>query len=290
MMNSPVKKVAALHDISGFGRSSLTVVIPVLSSMGVYVCPIPTAILSTNTSYPNPYYVDTTDMIEPILLHWKELGLEFDAIYSGFLGSPEQCGIVAGMMDDFKRPNQIVVVDPVLGDNGRLYESVEQNMVDSMRKLICKAGIITPNITEAALLLDEPVQNLYTVETVKDYLRRLSRFGPDIVVITGVLDNGKSHSYVIAYDSVDDKFWKVGCRYVPAEYPGAGDTFTSVMVGALLSGDSLPIALDRAINFVYYGIRSTYGYMVDPREGILQEKILNTLAMPVPITAEEIES
>ena len=287
-MTSPVKKVAALHDISGFGRSSLTVVIPVLSAMGVYVCPVPTALLSTNTSYPDPYIVDLTEHIEPIVSHWKKLGLKFDGIYSGFLGSPEQCEIVAQIISDFGRENQLVLVDPVLGDEGKLYESMDSSMVVSMRRLIRHADLITPNITEAQLLVGKKYNSDVTIDEIKEDILCLKEEGPKLVVVTGILDKKTSTSFVIAYNSEDDKFWKVSCNYVPAEYPGAGDTFSSVMCGALLQGDSLPIALDRAMNFVYYGIRSTYGYMVDPREGILQERILNTLNMPSPITAEMI--
>lgn len=287
-MTSPVKKVAALHDISGFGRSSLTVVIPVLSAMGVYVCPVPTALLSTNTSYPDPYIVDLTEHIEPIVSHWKKLGLKFDGIYSGFLGSPKQCEIVAQIISDFGRKNQLVLVDPVLGDEGKLYESMDSSMVVSMRRLIRHADLITPNITEAQLLVGKKCNSDVTIDEIKEDILCLKEEGPKLVVVTGILDKKTSTSFVIAYNSEDDKFWKVSCNYVPAEYPGAGDTFSSVMCGALLQGDSLPIALDRAMNFVYYGIRSTYGYMVDPREGILQERILNTLNMPSPITAEMI--
>ena len=287
-MVSPVKKVAALHDISGYGRSSLTVVIPVLSSMGIYVCPVPTAILSTNTSYPDPYIVDMTDNISPILEHWKKLGLEFDGIYSGFLGSARQCDIVKQMICDFRKDNQLIIVDPVLGDDGKLYESMDVSMVESMRNLIGVAKIITPNITEARMLLNKTYKIDISIDEIKEDIMRLTDMGPSIVVITGILDMSTSTSYVIAYNRADNKFWKVSCRYVPAEYPGAGDTFTSVLCGALLQGDSLPIALDRAMYFVSYGIRSTYGYLVDSREGILQERILKTLDMPSPITAEMI--
>lgn len=285
-MISPVKKVAALHDISSFGRSSLTVVIPILSSMGVYVCPIPTALLSTNTSYDSPYIADLTEHISPIIDHWRRLGISFDGIYSGFLGSPLQCEIVEQLIFDFKRDKQVVIVDPVLGDCGRLYESMDKSMVVSMRQLIRKAGIITPNLTEAQLLLGKEYNEKISIEEIKENLIRLSEFGPKIVVITGVLDSSKSTSYVVAYDKDTQHFWKVGCQYVPAEYPGAGDTFTSVLCGSILQGDSLPIALDMAVHFVYYGVKSTYGYQVDSREGILQERILNTLKMPSPITAE----
>ncbi len=286
-MKSPVKKVAAVHDLSGYGRSSLTVVMPILSSMGIYVCPLPTAILSTNSSFENFHFADMTAHMRPILKHWKELNLCFDGIYSGFLGSPGQTEIVIDLIDNFSQPETMVMVDPVLGDNGQLYGPFDHNMVSSMKGLIAHAGIITPNLTEACLLLDEPYKEGYTIREIQSFAKRLSEKGPATVIITSVPDNG-TDSAVIAYDSNDSRFWKVGCRYLPAEYPGTGDTFSSVICGALLQGDSLPIALDRAVHFVSYGVRATFGYDHDTREGILQEKILHTLDTPVQISSYEL--
>lgn len=286
-MKSPVKKVAAIHDLSGYGRSSLTVVMPVLSSMGIYVCPMPTAILSTNSSFPGFHFADMTEHMTPIMKHWKELDLSFDGIYSGFLGSPEQTDIVKKMISDFTTPDTVIMVDPVLGDNGKLYGPFDETMTESMKSLIKHAKIITPNMTEACLLLNEPYNREPDLETVKKYAIRLAEQGPETVIITSVPDAG-SDSAVVAYDANDKRFWKVGCHYLPAEYPGTGDTFSSVICGALLQGDSLPIALDRAVHFVSYGVRSTFGYDHDAREGILQEKILPTLDTPVQISSYEL--
>ncbi len=286
-MKNPVKKVAAIHDLSGYGRSSLTVVMPILSSMGIYVCPMPTAILSTNSCFPGFHFADMTEHMTPIMNHWKALDLHFDGIYSGFLGSPQQAGIVMDMIRDFSNPGTVVIVDPVLGDNGELYDTFDKAMVDNMKSLIEHAKIITPNFTEVCFLLDEPYNIDIDLNTIKDYALRLAEKGPDTVIITSVPDKG-SGSDVIAYDKSNHRFWKVGCHYLPAEYPGTGDTFSSVICGALLQGDSLPIALDRAVHFVSYGVRSTFGYEHDVREGILQEKILRTLDTPVQISSYEL--
>ncbi|PIE87868.1 MAG: pyridoxamine kinase [Bacteroidetes bacterium] len=286
-MKSPVKKVAAIHDLSGYGRSSLTVVMPILSSMGIYVCPLPTAILSTNSSFPGFHFADMTEQMHPIIDHWKALELHFDGIYSGFLGSPKQAEVVKMMIDDFTTPDSLVIVDPVLGDNGKLYEPFGHDMVIGMRALISHAKIITPNLTEACLLLDEPYHEAPSIQAIKEYAVRLAAKGPGTVIITSA-PNEASDSAVIAYDANSQRFWKVGCSYLPAEYPGTGDTFTSVICGALLQGDSLPIALDRAVHFVSYGVRATFGYEHDTREGILQEKILHSLDTPVQISSYEL--
>lgn len=154
-MQPKLKRVAAIHDLSGFGRASLTVIIPTLSVMGIQVCPVPTAVLSTHSGGFTDYvFHDLTGVMGDYGAHWKKLGLSFDCIYSGFLGSPRQASIVSSFIDDFKTERTLTVVDPVMGDNGSLYNSVSKDMVPEMRKLIAKADIIVPNFTEAALLLN----------------------------------------------------------------------------------------------------------------------------------------
>ena len=154
-MKPSIKKVAAIHDLSGFGRASLCSIIPTLSTMGVQVCPVPTAILSTHSGgFANYTFHDLTDTMEAYINHWKELELHFDCIYPGFLGSPQQIHIVSKIIEQFRQPDTLVVIDPVMGDNGCLYSSIAADMVPQMRQLISQADIIVPNITEAAFLLD----------------------------------------------------------------------------------------------------------------------------------------
>ncbi len=288
-MKNPVPKVAAIHDLSGYGRASLTVVTPILSSMGAQVCPIPTAVLSTHSKFPDFHFVDLTDHMQAIMDHWKALNLQFESIYSGFLGSAKQIEIVARFIDDFKKEDQIVVVDPVLGDNGKLYSVFDEQMVEKMRGLIGHAEIITPNLTEAAFLLGETYHERITEAELKIWLKRLAELGPEKVIITSVpvLEN-KNKTAVLAYNRKDNRIWKVSCDYLPANYPGTGDAFASVMVGALLQGDSLPLALDRAVHFISYGVRATFGYDYDTREGILLERILHTLDVPVQISSYQL--
>ena len=288
-MKNPVKRVAAIHDLSGFGRASLTVVIPILSTMGIQVCPLPTAVLSTHSKFEKYHFVDLTDQMYGYIRHWKELGMSFDAIYSGFLGSHRQINTVMDFMSHFSHEDQLVVVDPVLGDDGSLYGPLSEDMVREMQSLIKMADVITPNLTEAALLLDKVYTPYISLPEIKEWISALTEKGPRIVIVTGIHENeDHSKTSVIAYNKKDDRFWKVICEYLPASYPGTGDAFTSVIVGSLLQGDSLPIALDRAVQFISLGVRATFGYSYDTNEGILLERILSNLRSSVQISSYEI--
>lgn len=280
-MFNPCKKIAAIHDLSGTGKVSLTVAIPILSTMGFQVCPLPTAILSSNTEMPGFKLVDLTEHMKEFIDHWKAMKMEFSAIYSGFLGSPDQIEIVQNFIDYFRQDHQLVVVDPVLGDDGVLYDSMSPEMVTGMKHLISKADVITPNLTETCALLDLEYRETMEEAELKKMLKQLCQNGPRIAIVTNVKTSGQQkQTFVYAYNSADQKYWKVSCDYVPATFPGTGDTFTSIITGCLLQGDSLPIALDRAVQFISTAVRATYGYNYDPRGGIMLERVLANLNAP----------
>lgn len=283
-------RVAAVHDLSGFGRASLTVIIPILSTMGIQVCPVPTAVLSTHTGgFDNYKFIDLTEHLEEYIRHWDSLGIEFDCIYSGFLGSPRQIDIISSFIKCFHRPDQLVIVDPVMGDNGNMYSAIDAKMIKQMKRYIGHADIITPNYTEAAYLLDEPYKYKIEEGRIKDWLLRLSDRGPEIAIITSVPDcKSDKLTWVMAYNSEDQRFWKVRCHYIPASFPGTGDSFTSVIVGSIMQGDSLPMAMDRAVQFVSAAIRTTYGHKYPERNGVLLERVLGNLKMPVLTCTYEI--
>ena len=244
-MTAP-KKVAAIHDISGLGRCSLTVIIPVLSAMGVQVCPVPTAVLSAHTGYGEFVMRDLTDYIDSALDHYKRMGVKFDCVYSGFLASSEQIDHCLDFFASF--PEALKVVDPVM-----------------------VADIITPNLTEAAILLGERFpEGAVSASTMKSWLVRLSQLGPKTVVITSVplLSGGIA---TVGYDSERGSFWKITGEYVPISYSGSGDMFASVLVGGILGGDSLPIAMNRATSFTTSTIKTTYGYGTHWTDGIMFE-------------------
>nr|WP_205842230.1 pyridoxamine kinase [Natranaerobius trueperi] len=294
MKQRSVKRVAAIHDLSGFGRSSLAVVVPIISTMGIQVCSVPTAVLSTHTGGFEEYsFVDLTDNMTHMFDHWEKLNLDFNCIYSGFLGSPRQVDIISDFIDKFAIRNgytdTLVVVDPVMADEGELYSTMDQEMVKRMRDLVGKADIITPNFTEAAYLLDKPYDTDLDKDTLKEWLYELSQMGPEKVIITSAPTwETPEKTSVVAYNQEDERYWKVTCDYIPAQYPGTGDAFASVIVGSLLQGDNLPISLDRGVQFITAAIRASYGETLPKREGVLLEKVLDNLKMPVLVSSYEL--
>ncbi|MDR1871257.1 MAG: pyridoxamine kinase [Deltaproteobacteria bacterium] len=280
-MRNPLPRVAAIHDLSGFGRCSLTVVIPILSTMGLEVCPLPTAVLSAHTGISGFKIFDLTSQLPDFIKHWADLGLKFDGIYSGFLGSAEQADMVSSFIDRFGGPDCLAVVDPVMADFGRLYASMPPEMIGEMRKLAQKAQVITPNITEAAFMLDRPVPSSLNEAEVKEWLKALADLGPAMPVITSLpLASRPDKSVVAAYNREDGRFWLAGRPQVPTQYHGTGDIFSSVLTGSLLQGDSLPVALDRSCQFVATAIRTTFGYSGLSHHEILLERALPTLFTP----------
>ncbi len=274
-MYSRTAKVAAIHDLSGVGRCSLSVILPTLSAQGIQVCPVPTAILSAHTGgFGEIVLRDLTDYISPALEHYKRLNYEFDCVYSGFLASTEQIDHCLEFFEYYKAA--LKVVDPVMADNGKPYKTCTHELCSRMGELAAIADIITPNITEAAILLREnPVQPDTAMQKIKSYLVRLSELGPKIVVITSVFSDGKA--YNVGYDREHSKFWRIPYNMINARYPGTGDVFASVLTGSILRGDSLPIAMNRATAFLERAIKTTYSYSTDTREGIMLESCLDFL-------------
>jgi len=274
-MYSRSAKVAAIHDLSGVGRCSLTVILPTLSAQGIQVCPVPTAILSAHTGgFGDVILRDLTDYISPALEHYKRLNYRFDCVYSGFLASTEQIDHCLEFFEYYR--DALKVVDPVMADNGKPYKTCTPELCSRMEELAAIADIITPNITEAAILLGEnPVQPDTAMQKIKSYLVRLSELGPKIVVITSVFSDGKA--YNVGYDREHSKFWRIPYNMINARYPGTGDVFASVLTGSILRGDSLPIAMNRATAFLERAIKTTYSYSTDTREGIMLESCLDFL-------------
>ena len=201
-MACPTRKCAVINDFSGFGRCSLAVALPVLSAMGVQCCSVPTAILSNHTGYPNYFFDSYTDKMPSYINEWKKLSLKFDSIFSGFLGCEEQIDIVVDFINNFSENLPIIIVDPVMGDNGKIYTTYTEQMCEKMRKLVSMADIITPNITEACILAGEE----YRGEEIDDafarvLLQKLCGGGKKSVVLTGVIDKDGIKTYVFDRDS-----------------------------------------------------------------------------------------
>lgn len=279
--------VAAIHDLSGYGRCSLSVISPVLSVMGVQSVAIPTAVLSTHTGgFPNVVFKDLTDYLLPTLAQYKEIGIDFASVYTGFLASEKQIEFCKEFISSY--PNALAVVDPVMGDNGNIYKTYTKEMCDGIKELTSVADLITPNKTEMFLLLGVPYSPMpLTHSQAKSYLLKLSELGPKLVIVTGVEMSDMSVCN-IGYDRENGTFWKIRCNYIPVSYPGTGDIFASVVVGAMLKGESLPIAMERATRFLELAIRTTFSYKTDTRQGVMLESSLLWLVQDQPLDKYEL--
>ena len=262
------KRVLAIHDISCFGRCSLTVALPIISAVGAECTVIPTAVLSTHTGgFTGFTYRDLTEDIVPIVDHWKTLDLKFDAIYTGFLGSFEQISIVADTFDRLKE-DTMIVVDPVMADNGKLYAIFPPEFPMEMKKVCSKADVLMPNITEATLLLgEEYVTGPYTTDYIEGLMKKLTTLGPKKIILTGVyFDENKLGS--ATYDAETGEISYYFCDKIPGYYHGTGDVFGSAVVASLIRGRSLPDASRIAVDFTVGSIQRTFDAKTDIRFGV----------------------
>lgn len=271
MQSRRLARVLAIHDLCVFGRCSLSVVAPVLSARGVQCCSLPTALLSAPTNYRDGTMLNLAPEAPAILSHLRATGAEFDAVFSGFLADTVQAEFVEEVFDAF--PNALRVVDPVLGDGGKLYRTMDEGMAAAVRRLAEKAHIITPNVTEAAVLLGlAPNKVPYVEEDARKWLDALSLDGERSVVITGI-------SF--------DRFGEIAVGWVRkgasglfrhartgGDYPGTGDLFASYMLAEMLHGAPLSAAAKTAAGFVASCAAFTAGRGTDIKEGLLFEDIL----------------
>lgn len=286
----PTPRVAAIHDMSGFGRCSLTVAIPVLSAMGVQCCPLPTAYLSTHTGGFDGYtFLDMTEEMPKTAAHWASLGIRFDAVYTGFMGSEAQMSIVAELIRTFRRDETtLFVCDPVMGDHGKIYKTYTPAMCSGMTKLAESADVIVPNLTEAAVLLGEEhsfAALQHGEESYRSTVERLSMGGQRSVVLTGVaLKKGEIGACIFDRESGETYF--LFDVFVGKEFHGTGDVFASVLTGALVRGKTLHEAVRIAESFVRKCAEHTMPQKIPAREGVDFEPVLYELHELLAETAE----
>lgn len=271
-----MKKIVTVQDISCFGRCSLTVALPIISAMGVEACPLPTALLSSHTLYPEPYYLDLTESLSGIAAHWKKIGVGFDGIYTGYLGSMRQLEVISSFIDEF-REDGFVFIDPVMGDHGKLYSGFTGEYVTRMREFCAKGDIIVPNLTEACLLLGmDYIGESYNKDDLKEILRKLTLLGVSKAIITGVsMEPGRLGA--AAFDSLSGEYYLCMGDRVDGSFHGTGDIFASVCVGTLACGDSLGEAIQKAVAFTCDCIKATLTDSAESRQGVNFEKILGRL-------------
>ena len=251
-----MKRIMTIQDISCVGRCSLTVALPIISAAGVECGVLPTAVLSTHTAFDKFTFHDLTDEIEPISKAYVDLGIGFDCIYTGYLGSFRQLSLVEDFIKTHKKENTIVVIDPAMADNGKLYHGFTPEFAKAMANLVGYADLVVPNLTEACFMLDIPYTEEYDEEYIKDVLVRLTKLGAKRSALTGItFDNKTLGAY--SYDSETGKFFYYANEYLPVRYHGTGDIFASATVGALMRGQSVENALSVAVDYTYECIRLT---------------------------------
>ena len=272
-MSTP--RIAAIHDLSCFGRCSLTIALPVLSAMGCQCCPLPTALLSAHTGFPGNTFLDLAAEMGRIAEHWAAMDLQFDAIYSGFLGSADQVDTVARFFDTFKKSDTAVIVDPVMGDHGTAYRTCTPELCRGMRVLAENSDVITPNLTEAALLLDRPYEEIRQSDAY-EVVRRLSVGGRRSVVLTGYSsESGQTGALCFDRDSGESK--AVQTPREPQDFSGTGDLFASVLAGGVARGVPLFQAAQAAADFVRDCIARTLAEGLTEQDGVDFEPLLGQL-------------
>ena len=269
------KKIALINDFTGFGRCSIAVELPIISTLKVQCCPLPTSIFSNHTGFDSYFFDDYTDKMEPYIEKWKELGLSFDGIVSGFLGSERQIQIVKDMITEFKKPETKVIVDPIMGDHGETYATYTETMCRKMRELAEMADILTPNLTEACILTERPFKKEgWSRKEIEELTEELLAMGPSGVVITGVREG----QYLVnAVAEREKKITYIRRKKVGTERPGTGDVFSSVVAGVCVRGGSLSEGVALAADFVKDCIRRSEELQIPVENGVCFEELMGKL-------------
>lgn len=254
-----MKRVLTIQDISCLGKCSLTIALPVISALGSETVILPTAVLSTHTMFKNFTCKDLSDQIEPIAAHWKSEGVAFDAIYTGYLGTVEQIDQIKELFHSFRGENTMIIVDPVMADNGKLYPAFDMDYVKKNAELCKEADIIVPNITEAALMTGMEYREEYDEAYIREMLERLNELGAGIAVLTGVsLEKGRTG--VMGYERRTGEYYVYQNQRIDASYHGTGDLFSSTCVGEIMRGkdwrDAMRIAADYTAHTIEVTLRS----------------------------------
>ena len=263
------KKVLTIQDISCYGQCSITVALPILSAFGFETAILPSAILSTHTSgFKNFTVHDLSDEIPLIINHWKNEGIKYDVLYSAYLGEVRHIDLVLDIKKDLLNKDALFLVDPVMGDNGKLYPAFDMNYVQAMKRLVAVADIIIPNLTEAAFLTGEPYLENYDEKYIKDILNKLHALGAKDVVLTGV--SFKEGSIGIA-SLIKGEYHYYEHRKITKSYHGTGDVYTSSFLGAYLKNNDIQESIKLAAEFVVKAIENTlddpnhnYGVKFEP--------------------------
>ncbi|MDY5576953.1 MAG: pyridoxamine kinase [Lachnospiraceae bacterium] len=268
------KKIAAINDISGFGRCSIAVSQPIISYLGIQCCPVPTSIFSNHTGFPEFFFDDYTDKMQEYIDNWKKLDLHFSGIMTGFLGSKKQIDIVKKFIHDFKDPETKVLIDPAMGENGKAYPTYTEEMCLEMKKLIEHADIITPNVTEACILTDTQYRDRFSEKELYCMAEQLVSAGAGHVVISGV-DMGYDIGNVIASHELKPKMI---CHKKTGDFrSGTGDVYASIIAADMVNGINFEDSVRKAGDFVKEAITATERLEIPKTDGLAFEEVLYKL-------------
>lgn len=267
------KRVALINDLTGFGRCSLTVSIPILSVMGMECCPLPTAVLSNHTGFPEYFLDDCTERMMPYFEQWQKMNLKFDGVYTGFLGSEAQVGCVGKIIRELSSGAKIIV-DPAMADNGKPYASCTRELCIGMRELVAYSDVITPNLTEACILagMDYDKEG-FGKEKLKKLCDSLKKLGAKNIIITGLETDECVSNYVLTENGEDF----VSAKKRTQLRAGTGDVFASVVTGCFLNGTDLYEATKKASDFVVKAMDISDKMKIPPQQGVCFEKLLGLL-------------
>lgn len=269
------KKIAVINDISGFGRCSLAVSMPIISYMGIQCCPVPTSIFSNHTGFQQYFFDDYTDRMEDYISKWHHLGLKFEGITSGFLGSKKQIEMVIRFIEEFRSGRTTVIIDPVMGDHGKVYATYTDEMCKEMQRLVKYADIITPNLTECCRLTDTPYkENGWRKKELQVMAEKLFEQGPNKVVITGILQGEFIANYVM---EKGNEARILRTHKAGTERSGTGDVFASIIASDAVNGVPFDKSVKKASNFVKKCILKSVELDIPKTDGVCFEEVLYTL-------------
>lgn len=282
-----MKKIAVINDLSGFGRCSLTAAIPVISVMGVQPCPLPTAVLSAQTGYPSYYCDDYTEKMECFRKEWEKMKVRFDGIYTGFMGNEIQIQQVFRFLDTFYKEGTFLLVDPIMGDEGKRFGFCTDSLLCEMKELVSRADVVTPNLMELCLLTDynyelvagKKKSGAELENVVGELAGQLLEKGVKTVIVTGIrFWDEKEEAVKIGNLTVTKEGTSLSAfPYIGGSFSGTGDLFASVVTGGIARGDDIFDMVELAGNFIKAAMEDSSKYQVPPNEGANFEKYLKML-------------
>lgn len=274
MSHNNQKKIALINDVTGFGRCSAAVQLPIISQMRVQCCMLPTSILSNHTGFESFSFQDFTPYMEEHIAEWRKLGLRFNGICTGFLGSEKQISIVSSFIDEFNSPNTVVMVDPVMGDEGRPYATYTPSMCQGMRNLVAKADIISPNLTEACILANKPYDAETTLTQALELAQELTELGPKRVIVSGVEQGDEVTN---ACCEKGKSAFTVTTKRLGGQRSGTGDVFSAIIIADAVNGVPFEDSVHKASSFVKDCVERSIELDLPATDGLCFEEKLHTL-------------